>query len=186
MNKLVVLFSLLFTFFITERSNAQAYDGSEDRKIFLGATMIGDCFGFELQGDEGMSDLVSYGGKVIFLFSREAENLDEYDRAAHAFSNLDLSMYLRFHFSEVMRLSEKTDPFLGLDFSLKALGAHAGYKYNFGETLGIYAQAGYSFSGSFFAATSDSSEYDDFVNRFAKKTNFAVGLTFNLGSNRMY
>lgn len=186
MHKLMVLFSLLFTFIISERLNAQAYDGSEDRKLFLGTTVIGNCFGIELQGDEGMSDLVSYGGKIIYLFSKADENIDEFDRAAQAFSNLDLSMYLRFHFSEVLRLSEKTDPFLGLDFSLKALGAHVGFKYNFGETLGIYAIAGYSFSGSFFAASTDDTDYEDFVNRFANRTNIAAGLTFNIWNNRMY
>ena len=186
MNKLLVLFSLLFTFFIAEKIQAQAYDGSEDRKLFLGTTVVGDCFGIELQGDEGMSDLVSFGGKIICLFSKEAENMDEFDRAAHAFSNLDLSLYLRFHFSETLRLSEKTDPYIGLDFSLKSLGAHVGCKYNFGETLGVYAQAGYGFSGSFFAASSATSDTEDFVNRFARKTSFAVGLTFNIWDNQRY
>ncbi len=164
---------------------AQAYDGSTDKKIFLGATMVGDKFGIELQNDDGINDLLSYGGRLIFLFSKDAENLDDFDRWASAFSKFDIAAFLRFHFSESLKLSERADPYLGLDISLKALGAHAGFKYNFSETLGIYVQAGHSFSGSFWPASPDNS-YEGFgYNRFAKKTSISVGLTINIFSDSM-
>ncbi|MFH1121795.1 MAG: DUF6646 family protein [Bacteroidota bacterium] len=180
MIKRLVFLSLLCCVIGSSKILAQAYDGSDDRKIFLGPTMIGDQFGIEIQGDEGLSDLVSTGGKLIFLFIKDAENLDEFDRTASAFSKFDLALFLRFHFSEALKLSEKTDPYLGLDLSLKALGGHIGFKYNFSETLGIYAQAGHSFSGSFWSATSENSDSDLMTNRFAKRTNISLGLTFSI------
>lgn len=188
MIKRLVCLSLLCCVIGSSKLNAQAYDGSDDKKMFLGATMVGDQFGIELQGDEGLSDLVSTGGKLIFLFIKDAEDLDEFDRTASAFSKFDLALFLRFHFSEALQLSEKTDPYLGLDISLKALGGHVGIKYNFSETLGIYAQAGHSFSGSFWGATPENGDTDFIINRFAKRTNISFGLTFNIqsGSYRRY
>ncbi|MBK6346812.1 MAG: hypothetical protein IPN08_02425 [Bacteroidales bacterium] len=182
MIKKLVFVSLLCGVIVSSKAYAQAFDGSDDRKIFLGPTMVGDKSGIELQVDDGLSDLVSTGGKLIFLFIKDAENLDEFDRTASAFSKFDLALFLRFHFSEALKLSEKTDPYLGLDLSLKAIGAHIGFKYNFSETLGIYAQAGHAFSGSFWSATPDNSDSDFIVNRFAKRTNISLGLTFSIQS----
>jgi hypothetical protein len=182
MIKRLVCLSLLCCVIGSSKIYAQAYDGSDDRKLFLGATMVGDQFGFELQGDQGLSDLISSGGKIIFLFIKDAENLDQFDRTASAFSKFDLALFLRFHFSEALQLSEKTDPYLGLDLSLKSLGGHIGFKYNFSETVGIYAQAGHSFSGSFWGAASENGDSDFIVNHFAKKTNISFGLTFSIQS----
>lgn len=182
MVKRLVCLSLLCSVICSSKLYAQAYDGPDDRKMFLGASMVGDQFGIEFQGDEGLSDLVSTGGKLTFLFIKDAEGLDEFDRIASAFSKFDLALFLRFHFSEAMQLSEKTDPYLGLDISLKTLGGHIGIKYNFSETLGIYAQAGHSFSGSFWSETPENSDSDFIANRFAKRTNISFGLTFNIQS----
>ncbi len=180
MFKRLVFLCLLCCVIGSSKIFAQAFDGSDDSKIFLGPTMIGNQFGVEIGGDEGLSSLISTGGKLILLFIKEDENLDEFDRTASAFSKFDLDLFLRFHFSEALKLSEKTDPYFGLDLSLKALGGHIGFKYNFSETLGIYVQAGHSFSGSFWSATSENNDSDISTNRFAKKTNISLGLTFNL------
>jgi len=165
---------------------AQAYDGSTDRKMFVGSTMVGDKFGLEIQSDDGLNDLLSYGAKLIFLFSKNEEEYDEFDRISSAFSKFDLVAFFRFHFSETLNLSEKTDPYLGADLSLKALGGHVGFKYNFSETIGMYAQAGHNFSGSFWAATPEHKDGDFMLNRFANKTNISVGFTFNIYSGRGY
>lgn len=164
---------------------AQAFDGSTDRKMFLGTAMVGDKFGIELQNDDGINDLLSYGGKLIFLFSKDTEEFDSFDRWASAYSKIDIGAFLRFHFSEALKLSERTDPFLGLDISLKALGGHVGFKYNFSETLGVYVQAGHSFSGSFLPASPDDNTDVLTNNRFAKKTSISMGLTINIFTDSM-
>ncbi len=165
---------------------AQAYDGSTDRKMFVGTTMVGDKFGIEIQSDDGINDLLSYGAKLIFLFIKNNEELDEFDRMSSAFTKFDLVAFFRVHFSETLNLSEKTDPYLGADISLKALGGHVGFKYNFSETIGVYVQAGHNFSGSFWAATPEHQDGDFLMNRFAEKTNISLGLTINIYSGRGY
>jgi hypothetical protein len=166
--------------FISPKLHSQSYDGADDRKIFLGATVVGDNFGIEFQTDQGAGDWVSYGGKIIYLLHEFPDGSDEFDRASLIFSNLDVAGFMRFHFSAPLNLSEKTDPYLGMDVSLKSIGAHAGFKYNFSETLGVYSQVGYGFFGSFFGPTPRHSEDEDFINRFAKRTGFSVGITVNI------
>lgn len=161
---------------------AQAYDGLGDTKIFAGASMVGDKFGIEIQYDNGFSDLFSFGSKLTLLLSKANEDQDESDNFSSAFAKIDLAAFLRLHFSRSLNLSERIDPYLGAEFSLKALGGHAGVKYNFSETAGLYLQAGHYFSGSFWAA-----EDGDFgKNLFAKKTFVSAGLTINMNTGRGY
>lgn len=180
MKKILAIAGLVYLIFISPQLHAQAYDGSDDRKIFIGAVQVGHDMGVEFQTDDGIGELISYGGKIIYLINKIPDGTDEFDRASFVFSNLDVSLYLRFHFSSVLELNEKIDPYLGLDVSLKTLGAHAGFKYNFSETVGVYAQVGRGFTGSFFGPTADNGTSDDFINRFAKKNNISVGITFNI------
>lgn len=162
---------------------SQAYDGSGDSKIFLGYANIGGLSGAEFQFDSGLSDLVSYGGKITFLFDANKKVAqDQFEETQNAFNSFDLGLFLRFHFSETFKMSEKIDPYIGLDASLKNLGAHGGLKYSFSETLGVYAQYSHSFSGSLWGSLKDEENNDDtdIVNYFGKQGTFSLGLTINL------
>lgn len=166
-------------------ANAQAYDGSEDIKAFLGYANVGGKSGVEFQLDRGLSDLVSYGVNFTFLIKPDdRETTDNFDNSFKKFDSFDIGAFLRFHFSESLNLSEKVDPYLGADVSLRSIGAHAGIKYNFSETIGVYAMFKQSFSSSLTGDHKISGEtydaFEDNINFFAKKSTISAGVTINL------
>ena len=97
---------------------------------------------------------------------------------------MDVSLFLRFHFSEALNLNERIDPFLSLEGGLKSAGINAGLKYNFSETIGVFAMYNHSFSTSIYGDTEiiddEYSILSDKLNYFGKKGTFSVGLTFNV------
>ena len=155
-------------------SYSQAYDGYHDFKIFLGYSNVGGKYGVDFQLDKGLSDLVSYGANFTFLIKPdERETTDNVDNTFKKFDSFDIGAFFRFHFSESLNLSEKVDPYLGVDVSLRSIGAHAGIKYNFSETIGVYAMFKHSFSSSLTGDHKVSGEeydvFEDNINFFAKK-----------------
>ena len=166
-------------------ANAQSYDGEGDSKIFLGYANVGGKSGVQVQFDYGLSDLVSYGMDVTILIKPDdRESTDSFDDSFKAFDSFDLGGFLRFHFSEPLNLSEKIDPYLGLDVSLRSIGGHAGIKYNFSEIIGVYVMYKHSFSSSItgdhkiVAETYDA--FDDNVNFFGKVGTISGGVTINI------
>lgn len=166
-------------------ANAQAYDGGEDGKIFLGYANVGGKSGIEAQIDRGISDLISYGGKFSFLIKphdpKETSNTEE---DMEPFDTMDFAIFLRFHFSEALNLNERIDPFLSLEGGLKSAGVNAGIKYNFTETIGVFAMYNHSLSSSFYGDTEiiddEMSIFTDKLNYFGKKSTISFGLTFNV------
>ena len=180
--KLLLLVSIIG---FHQAGNAQSYDGKDDTKIFLGYTNIGSKSGIDFQVDRGLSDLISCGARMTVLINPDNRKTNNsVDEGFKAFDAIDASAFLRFHFSEPLRLSEKIDPFISLDAGLRSIGANIGVKYNFSEVIGIYAFYGYSFSNSFGGAHNvDTVDYDTFennVNYFGKKNSIACGVTFNI------
>lgn len=180
--KLLLLVSIIG---LNQTVNAQSYDGKDDIKIFLGYTKIGSKSGVDIQVDRGLSDIVSFGAKFTVLINPDDRKTNNsIDEGFKAFDAIDVSAFLRFHFSEPLRLSEKIDPFITLDVGLKSIGANIGIKYNFTETIGVYALYGHSFSNSFGGTHKiDTVEYDTFennVNYFGKQNSIACGITINI------
>ena len=166
-------------------ANAQAYDGKDDIKIFAGYANVGSKSGVEIQFDRGLSDLMSYGVNLTFLIKPDDRaTTDDFDTTFKKFDSFDMGAFLRFHFSEPLNLSERVDPYLGADFSLRSIGAHAGIKYNFSEVIGVYAIYKHSFSSSITGDHKISGEtydtFEDNINFFAKKSTIAAGVTFNI------
>lgn len=178
--KIKLLAILLFSIF-SSVVFAQAYDGRTDTKIFLGYSLVGKTSGVEIQFDQGITDYVSYGLKGIVLINprKHNEGDGEFERTANAFNSFDMGVFLRFHFTDVLKMKETMDPYLGLDVSLKSLGVHTGFKYNFSETLGLYIQYAHSFSGSISGISKEDST-DSSFNFFGKTGVIGGGLTINL------
>ena len=152
--------------------SAQAYDGGGDEKIFLGYANVGGKSGVEAQYDIGINDLLSYGFCATVLAGTDKKNDDNNN---NAFNGFNLGFFLRFHFLEALKLKDKTDPYLGIDVSMKSLGLHAGVKYNFSDAIGMYAQIQQGFSNSFW-----NDNNDGYINYFGKKFGFNVGMTVSL------
>lgn len=166
-------------------ANAQAFDGKGDTKLFLGYSNVGGKDGVNLQLDYGLSHLISYGFDLTFLIKPDDRELtDNYDSSFKAFDSFDIGAFFRFHFSEPLNLSEKIDPYLGIDISLRSLGAHTGIKYNFSEVIGMYVMYKHSLSSSITGdhiIESDTYDvFEDNVNFFGKVGAVGVGLTINV------
>lgn len=161
---------------------SQAYDGEGDYKLLLGYTHVGSLNGAELKFDRAWSDLVSSGGKFTFLFNVPSTSNDEFEKTQNAFASFDVGLFLNFHFSETFKLEENIDPYIGLDGSIKTLGAHAGLKYHFTETIGLYVEYQYSFSGSLMTnlAKSPDADSDKMLNYFGKQNSISAGISINL------
>lgn len=170
MKKILLITCLFISTLFSQKILAQSYDGAGDSKLFMGLAQIGTNTGVEISYDMGSNDLISMGGKATLLFNDTSEeNVSGFEKF---FLNSDLSLFLRFHLSIPLNMSEKIDPYFGIDGSLKSIGAHAGVKYNFSETLGAYAQISRGFSKAFFG--------EQLQNKFANKTSLSAGITINL------
>lgn len=182
--KKILLISLSL-FALNQKINAQSYDGEGDLKIFLGYTNIEGKSGGEFEIDKGVSDLISFGSKITILINPdERKTTDSIDNNFKAFDAFDLSLFMRLHFSETLKLNEKIDPFLSLNLGLKSIGANVGVKYSFTEVIGAYIIYNKSFSSSFEGDHKINSEefdvFEDNVNFFGKKSSISCGITINI------
>lgn len=166
-------------------SYSQAYDGNGNGGIFLGYSNVGGKSGIEIQIDHSASDLISYGGKFSILIKPydETETSNSEDDL-QPFDTMDFGLFLRFHFSKAFNLNERIDPFVSIEGGLKSAGANAGIKYNFSDTIGVFAMYNHSFSSSLYGDTEivedEMSILLDKLNYFGKKSTISVGLTFNV------
>jgi hypothetical protein len=179
MKKIITILILMFSLILSENSNAQAYDGDIDTQILFGYCRIKDASGIELQTDYGLGDVVSYGLRVNYLFIENPDVLDQYGNQIKfkGFDKVNFGLFLRLHFSETFKLSEKIDPYLGGEVSLKGMQAHAGVKYALNENFCVYGQ----FTNNFGAFTSlDESQGDYKVNFYDKQGIFSVGISVRL------
>ncbi len=175
-------FLFITTLLFSIITNAQAYDSQDDNKIFIGYANVGGIFAAEIEYDKGIGDLVSYGGKIIFLINpNKNKPLDEFEEGRNVLASFDFGSFLRFHLGEPLKMNEKFDPFLGLDASFSSIGIHSGIKYSFSETLGLYIRYNQSFSGSI-SGNNNAKSYDEnsFYNYFAKQGTISGGLTIYL------
>jgi hypothetical protein len=157
---------------------AQAYDGTFDSKIFVGYLSVNAYSGFELQQDEGLGDLISYGARLQVLLNVRGASPLFTDEFANTYPTVDLAIFLRAHFLYVANLPETIDPYLGFELGLKSLGPYIGFKYNFSEVVGIYAQYFHSLSGSL-SQTLHSSGFGSSQNSYNPSPALSIGLTIS-------
>ncbi len=164
-------------------SYSQAYDGYNDFKIFLGYVNVGGNSGIEYQNDYGRSDLFSWGTQVTYLINTKIDNDGEgFEKGFKFLDSFDGGGFARFHFREALNLREDVDTYLGADFTVRSLGAHAGFKYNISDVIGFYAMYKQSFVPLLKGDISLSEDRNGYPieSFFAKKAALSVGITFNL------
>ena len=69
--------ALLLAFCSATPLFAQAFDGSDDSKIYLGYTNVGGRHGVEIGYEEGINDFLSYGAKFTTLRYKDDEGEKE-------------------------------------------------------------------------------------------------------------
>lgn len=157
---------------------AQAYDGTFDSKIFVGYLSTNGYSGFEIQQDDGLGDLISYGARLQVLLNVRGASPLFTDEFANTYPSVDLAIFLRAHFLYVANLPETIDPYLGFELSLKSLGPHIGFKYNFSEVVGLYAQYFHSIAGSL-SQSLHGSGFGSSQNAFNSSPALSIGLTIS-------
>lgn len=164
-------------------SYSQAYDGYYDLKIFLGYVNVGGNSGIEYQNDFGVNDLFSWGTQATYLINTKVDNDGVgYEKGFKFLDSFDGGGFVRFHFREALNLRENVDTYLGADFTVRSLGAHAGFKYNISNVIGFYAMYKQSFAPLLKGdiSLSEDSNGKPIESFFAKKAALSVGITFNL------
>ncbi|SFN28935.1 hypothetical protein SAMN05421741_103122 [Paenimyroides ummariense] len=163
-------------------SHAQRNNGYLEYKVFLGYTNVGGKSGVEYQNEFRRSDLFSWGSQfTLLLNANDKSDAESFEKTFKFLDSMDGGGFVRFHFTEALNLRENVDPYLGADFTVRSLGVHLGLKYNFSETVGLYAMYKQSFSSSFMGDTKISEEEGEYTpSYFGKKAALSVGVTFRL------
>ena len=164
-NFLLLLFVALLQF--PQLAHAQAYDGDDDRKLFLGYLNFGGRSGFEIGYDTGFSDEFSialYGSMI------PKSGDDTYD----VIRGYDLGAQFNLHWVYILKLPSKLDIYMGPKISFTNGGIGAGVRYNFSENWGLYAYGQQNFFTIF-----DHNLEDEGYSPYHNKFGISVGITFS-------
>jgi hypothetical protein len=159
-----------------QKASAQAYDGKGDSKIFLGYANTKGYSAVQLKYEGGNSNLISMGAAWTYFFIKEdSSNIGTDDGFSNIFDRSEFDIFTNFHLNRLLQLDDRSDVYIGPFLSLQTTGIQAGYKYNFSERFGVYAEVSQGIYNIFnFVTESDSksSTYDT-------RTLFSAGITFN-------
>ena len=144
-------------------------DRADDYKIHGGYINFGKQHGGDFGIDCGFSDYLSFG-----LALRVVEPYVDEDGEKKLINGMDGFMTLKYHFQETLKLPSKFDFYVGAQASLfGSTGLNAGVYYNFGEVVGIYAQAERNLFDAWSLRLEDN-------HPFKNSCGFSAGLTFNI------
>lgn len=120
---------------ISQLSFAQAWNGSNDRKVQAGLNAWGFGSGITGTYDHGINNLLSIGAGANFYFGDN-----------HNSSGFFLFGRLNAHLQDALKLSDKIDIYPGVDVGFHGngfgLGAHIGARYFFSQKFGVFAEIG--------------------------------------------
>lgn len=163
-----LLAALLLAFCSATPLFAQAFDGSDDSKIYLGYTNVGGRHGVEIGYEEGINDFLSYGAKFTTLRYKD----DEGEKESRFYDFSDIGIYLNYHFMEVLKLPDNFDIYVGPILSTKTMSLQTGVRYNFGEVFGVYGSAQYNF----FETITIGSNLGVYPEKFAFSAGFTISI----------
>ena len=130
MKKLILLVTLLSI----SLSNAQAFKGSGDNKLQLGANFQNNATGINLSYDFGLGENISVGFSSSY-------SLGLNDNITASFGDrFDVKARFNANLGNVIDVHENFDVYPGLNLSLKNFGGHLGMRYFFSEGFGIFTE----------------------------------------------
>lgn len=131
MKKLIVLIAVLNISF----ANAQAFKGSMDNKLQIGANIQDAATGIYVSYDYGLGENISVGVSSAYALSiSDGIDADFGDR-------FDLKGRFNAHLGSILGVSDNFDVYPGLNLSLKNFGGHLGARYFFSEGFGVFTEA---------------------------------------------
>lgn len=156
---------LLLLSLLPLKVSAQAFDGDDDEKVLAGYINAGGCSGFTLGYDRGLNDYLSLG-----CFLSIVEKGGKHDDSG-GLERCDLYFAGNYHFQELLKLPSPLDIYTGVSLGLRAAGVQGGVRYNFGEVVGIYAEARQNLLNTIKSS-------GDGANYYYKDFCFSAGFTF--------
>lgn len=156
---------LLLLLLLPLNASAQAFDGEDDNKVSVGYINAVGCSGVTLGYDRGMNDYLSLGCYLSMV-----EKGGKHDDSG-GLERCDLYFAGNYHFQELLKLPSPLDIYSGVSVGLRAVGVQGGVRYNFGEVVGIYAEARQNLLNTL-KGSGDSANY------YYKDFCFSVGFTF--------
>ena len=147
--------------------NSQAYAGSGDQKLQVGANIQEDGTGLNVSYDYGVGQNISLGVSSTYLLGvnsdLDPDFLDRFDVRARFNANI----------GNVLMIDENFDIYPGLSFGLKNFGGHLGARYFFSQGFGVFTEFNVPLAKY---NPDDSSRIDDLNNQFSVN----IGASFNL------
>lgn len=131
MKKVLIILAILSVSF----ANAQAFKGSMDNKLQIGANIQDAATGIYLSYDYGLGENISVGvASAYALGVNDAIDADFGDR-------FDVKARFNAHLGSVIGVDNNFDIYPGLNLSLKNFGGHVGARYFFSEGFGVFTEA---------------------------------------------
>ena len=129
--------TLVLALFFATLANGQAFDGSGDQKFQLGASLQDTGAGIVASYDFGVADILSVGVTSTYVLGVE-------ELIAVGFvDRFDAKARVNLHLGSTIGLGDNFDVYTGLNMSLKNLGFHAGARYFFSDSIGVFAELGH-------------------------------------------
>lgn len=160
------LFLGLFLF-ISQLSQAQAFEGSGDFKFQVGGNFQHRGTGITTTMDFGVAENFSYGFVATYLLNTNdinGQSADFVDRA-------DIKARINANIGNVIGLGDNIDVYPGLNLGTRNFGAHIGARYFFSDGFGLYSEA----SAPLARYKNDVVGFDHLNNQFV----FNIGAVFN-------
>jgi len=147
--------------------NAQAFSGSGDTKMQIGASLQEHATGLYMSFDYGLGENFSIGAVSSYALGvasiTDAKFQDRFDVKARFNANI----------GNVLNIDENFDLYPGINFSLKNFGGHVGARYFFSKGFGLFTEAAFPIA-----------KYNNDTLTYAEKINnqfvVNVGAVFNL------
>lgn len=147
--------------------NAQAFKGSEDQKLQVGANLQDNGTGITVSYDYGVGENISLGLVTTYVLSAPEElDADFGDR-------VDLRARFNANIGEIITGGEKVDIYPGLSLGLKNFAGHLGMRYFFSDGFGLFTEFFVPFAKY---KSGDLTPAEKLNNQF----NVGIGASFNL------
>lgn len=147
--------------------NAQAFDGTGDQKMQIGANFQKHGTGIVVNYDYGLGQNFSIGISSSYVLGLSESISANFD------NRIDLKARFNANLGSVLDLGHNVDVYPGLDLGLKNFGAHLGIRYFFSDGFGIYTEFGAPLAKY---KIRDLTPAEKLHNQFV----FSIGASFNL------
>ncbi len=159
---------LVMLFALTAASvNAQAFEGTGDQKMQIGANFQDRGTGIVVNYDYGLGENFSIGVASSYVLDVEENVSTDFDQ------RIDLKARFNANLGNVFQLGDNVDIYPGLDLGLKNFGGHLGFRYFFTDGFGIYSEFATPFAKY---KTDNLTAAEKLHNQFV----FSIGASFNL------